>query len=108
MIRASGAEVLLEEEAIRKSLEQTLLKGFDDRAFDKEELVGLTLLLWRQQGGQHYRPSAETMEWLRGTPYFKDYLAVDPAFDDKLAGSLSESERRVFQESLAQAACAST
>merc|ERR1712012_443494 len=87
----------LKDEQTKEVLERTLLSGLDGMAFSKEQLVDLTLRLWRRDG-QQYRPSAETVGWLRSTPYFRDYLAKDPAFGDILAGTLSDSERRVMQE----------
>jgi len=82
-----GAEVLKEE--TRQALEKTLLSGFEKMAFGAEHLVNLALLLWQKSDAQ-YGPSADTVSWMRETPYFRDYLAKDPAFGDVLAGVVPE------------------
>jgi len=85
-------DVALEEET-KQALERTLLSGLDGMAFSKEQLVDLALRLWHRDG-QHYGPCAETVDWLRGTPYFREYLVKDPAFGDVLASTLPESKGR--------------
>merc|ERR1711963_530636 len=54
----------VKQEATKQALQRTLLSGLDGMAFSQQQLVDLTLRLWRQDG-QQYRPSAETVAWLR-------------------------------------------
>jgi len=91
---AQDATVLKEE--TKQALERTLLSGLEGMAFNSEQLVDLTLRLWHRDG-QHYGPSAEAVEWLRGTPYFREYLLKDPAFGDILERTLSGREHKAGQ-----------
>merc|ERR1712151_506340 len=72
-------------------------------AFSKDHLVSLTMMLWKK-GDPRFGPCAETVSWLRETPYFRDYLAKDPAFGDLLAGVLPEQERKALHAASASKA----
>lgn len=89
------------QEETKQAIEKTLLSGLDGMAFSKEQIVDLVLRLWRRDG--QYRPCAETMAWLQGTPYFREYLAKDPAFGEVLAGALSKHENMAMQEAVSPA-----
>jgi len=82
-----GVKVLKEE--TRQALEKTLLSGLEKVAFGAEHLVDLALRLWHKADA-HYGPSADTVTWIRETPYFREYLSKDPAFGDVLAGLVPE------------------
>jgi len=94
------AEASTNDEALKaetkQALEQTLSNGLDRMAFSTEHLVNLTMLLWKKSEPR-YGPCAETMSWLRETPYFRDYLAKDPAFGDALTQVLPEQELSALQ-----------
>jgi len=96
--RSPNAPSLQEE--TKQALEQTLNSGLDRMAFGQEHLVQLSLLLW-QKKDESFGPCADTVSWLQGTPYFRDYLAKDPAFGDVLAGVLPEQEREVLRAAAA-------
>merc|ERR1712151_434937 len=88
------------QQEAKQALERVLLSGLDGMAFSREHLVDLTLRLCCRDG-RDCGPSAEIVEWLQGTPYFREYLAKDPAFGGILAGMLPQGERaseRVTQE----------
>merc|ERR1711920_857970 len=74
----------------------TLSSGLDRMAFSKDHLVSLVMLLWKK-GDPRFGPCAETVSWLRETPYFRDYLAKDPAFGDALTGVLPEHEMSALE-----------
>merc|ERR1719296_181113 len=91
------------QEETKKALEQTLITGLDRMAFSQEHLVNLSLLLW-EKTDESFGPCADTVSWLQETPYFRDYLAKDPAFGDVLAGVLPEQEHNALHAAAASKA----
>lgn len=77
------------EEELEIALQQALQIGLETGAVTRQEIVSLVLKLLEESG---FEPTAPLIAWIQQIEHFQMYARHDPAFSNKLKGTLSAEE----------------